>query len=76
MQTVIAMKDLRERLASIADMVEQGFSFTVIRRSKPSFIISPIQKKHKEEETYPLKKLIGSVSKGDLARNIDKDLYE
>ena len=35
----ISIKALRENLAEFADRVEQGESFRVIRRSKPSFYV-------------------------------------
>lgn len=38
----ISIKELRERLSEVADRVEQGESFRVIRRSKVSFIIMNI----------------------------------
>ena len=38
----ISIKELRENLASVADRVEKGESFRVIRRSKPSFFIMKI----------------------------------
>jgi antitoxin (DNA-binding transcriptional repressor) of toxin-antitoxin stability system len=74
MSTVIAMKDLRSRLAEIADLAEQGITFTVVRRSKPSFIITPVggisnTKKHAIED------LAGIVSVGNLANSIDDELY-
>ncbi len=75
MSTVIAMKDLRARLAEVADRVENGTTFTVIRRSKPSFFISPI-KLQREKKMYTLNDLAGTVSQGDLAKEIDTDLYE
>lgn len=74
MSTVIAMKDLRLRLAEIADLVEQGTTFTVIRRSKPSFFMAPIAQKPKKK-TYTIDDLIGAVSVENLAQNIDEELY-
>ena len=35
----ISIKELRENLSIVADRVEKGETFRVIRRSKPSFII-------------------------------------
>jgi antitoxin (DNA-binding transcriptional repressor) of toxin-antitoxin stability system len=40
--TTISIKELRMKLAEIADRVQQGENFTVIRRSKPSFTITQI----------------------------------
>jgi len=42
MPTDISIKELRENLSDIATRVEQGESFRVIRRSKPSFVIVSI----------------------------------
>lgn len=38
----ISIKELRENLADIADSVEQGKTYRVIRRSKPAFIIMKV----------------------------------
>ncbi|MDD5751215.1 MAG: type II toxin-antitoxin system prevent-host-death family antitoxin [Candidatus Peribacteraceae bacterium] len=45
----ISIKELRERLADVADRVEQGESYRVIRRSKPSFYIVKIDADVPEE---------------------------
>ncbi|MBP7114085.1 MAG: type II toxin-antitoxin system Phd/YefM family antitoxin [Candidatus Peribacteraceae bacterium] len=45
----ISIKELRENLASIADRVEKGESYRVIRRSKPSFYILKIDSEAPEE---------------------------
>ena len=41
--TIIAMQDIRESLASIADRVEKGESFVVVRNSRPVFRILPVE---------------------------------
>ncbi len=46
----ISIKDLRAHLADIADNVEKGESYRVIRRSKPSFIIMKIDAEFPEEQ--------------------------
>ena len=46
----ISIKELRTNLADIADRVESGESFRVIRRSKPSFIIMKIDADGLEDE--------------------------
>lgn len=38
----ISIKELREHLSEVADRVEKGESYRVIRRSKPSFYIVKI----------------------------------
>lgn len=45
----ISMKELRAHLADVADRVEHGESFRVIRRSRPSFIIMNINAEVPEE---------------------------
>lgn len=45
----ISIKELRGNLASIADNVEKGESYRVIRRSKPSFYIVKIDTEVPEE---------------------------
>ena len=45
----ISMKELRAHLANVADRVEHGESFRVIRRSKPSFIIMNVNAEAPEE---------------------------
>ena len=38
----ISIKELRKQLSNVADRAEQGETFRVIRRSKPSFVIMKI----------------------------------
>ena len=45
----ISIKELRQNLSTVADRVEQGESFRVIRRSKPSFFIMKIDAEVPEE---------------------------
>jgi len=45
----ISIKELRENLSEIADRVEKGESYRVIRRSKPSFYILKIDAEAPEE---------------------------
>ncbi len=42
MDTLIAMQDIRNSLASIADRAEGGESFIVVRNSPPAFRIAPL----------------------------------
>lgn len=75
MNSIIAIKDLRDNLSDFADLAEAGRTFTVFRRSKPSFMISPVEQKE-IKKTYHISDLAGTVKTGNLAQNIDKDLYE
>lgn len=45
----ISIKELRQHLSKVADSVERGESFRVIRRSKPSFIIMNVNAEAPEE---------------------------
>jgi prevent-host-death family protein len=45
----ISIKELRSNLADIADRVEKGESYRVIRRSKPSFYLLKIDAEVPEE---------------------------
>lgn len=49
MSTIIGIKDFRKSLATIADDVMKGKTFTVMRRSKPAFVVKP----YKEEIDEP-----------------------
>lgn len=46
----ISIKELRAKLAEIADRAENGEAFRVIRRSKPSFIIMHIDDEDPTEQ--------------------------
>ena len=41
-QTIIGLRDLRENVMDYIKQVKKGKSFTVVRRSKPVFKISPV----------------------------------
>ena len=41
MDTIVAMRDIRQSLAAIADRAEKGETFVVIRKSRPVFRIEP-----------------------------------
>ena len=42
MAKIISIRDFRAQISDIADQVEEGESFIVLRRSKQSFKITPI----------------------------------
>jgi antitoxin (DNA-binding transcriptional repressor) of toxin-antitoxin stability system len=46
----ISIKELRTHLATIADSVEKGESYRVIRRSKPSFYLLKIDAEAPDEQ--------------------------
>lgn len=41
---IVGLKDLRDNMETYIKQVEKGKSFTVVRRSKPVFRISPANK--------------------------------
>ncbi|HBA82871.1 MAG TPA: hypothetical protein DCZ95_02140 [Verrucomicrobia bacterium] len=43
MTKIIAMQDIRTSLAAIADEVEKGTRFIVVRNSKPAFQLTPVE---------------------------------
>jgi antitoxin (DNA-binding transcriptional repressor) of toxin-antitoxin stability system len=49
MSTLISIKDFRHSLAAIANAVEKGESFLVMRRSKPAFLVKPFEESDEEE---------------------------
>ncbi len=44
-QKIIGLKELRENMQTYIAQVEKGNSFTVVRRSRPIFTISPLDQK-------------------------------
>ncbi|MDO8571580.1 MAG: hypothetical protein Q7R79_02790 [bacterium] len=43
MKKIVGLKDLRENIDVYVGKVQKGESFTVVRRSKPLFTISPVE---------------------------------
>ena len=50
MNTIIGLKELREQTEKYITAVGKGKSFTVVRRSRPIFRISPADKESEWEE--------------------------
>ncbi|MGC1176786.1 MAG: type II toxin-antitoxin system prevent-host-death family antitoxin, partial [Candidatus Saccharimonadales bacterium] len=48
--TIIGLKELRQNASQIAERAQKGERFTVVKRSKPVFNISPIQTTSDTEE--------------------------
>ena len=42
MNTIVGLKELRENMGEYVAAVEKGKSFTVVRRSRPIFKITPV----------------------------------
>lgn len=43
--TIIGLKELRQNATQIAERVENGESFIVVKRSKPVFKLTPVDQK-------------------------------
>jgi len=50
--TIIGMKELRQHASQIAERAQKGEHFTVVKRSKPVFTISPPENENMELETW------------------------
>ena len=46
MENIIGLKNFRENLANFVEKINKGQSFTVLKRSKPLFRVSPIDEKN------------------------------
>lgn len=42
MSTIIGLKELRDNMDAIAERTKQGESFTVVKRSRPIFELTPV----------------------------------
>lgn len=51
MQNIIGLRDLRENMDKYLTQIERGKSFTVVRRSRPMFKISPLSEDNERWET-------------------------
>lgn len=56
-KTMVGVKDLRENLEDYIKKINSGASFTVIRRSKPVFKISPVDEGGDWEEVVDFTKI-------------------
>ncbi len=56
-KTIVGVKDLREHLQDYIKKISNGASFTVIRRSKPVFTISPVDEDENWEEVVDFTKI-------------------
>lgn len=52
MSTIIGLKELREQTNEIITRVEKGESFTVVKRSKPVFRLSPATNDNDNIDTW------------------------
>lgn len=56
-KTIVGVKELRENLENYIIQINKGASFTVVRRSKPVFNISPIVADDNWEEVVDFTKI-------------------
>lgn len=49
MENIIGVKELRQNLSKYTEKINQGYSFIVLKRSKPLFKISPFNGEAWEE---------------------------
>jgi len=56
-KTIIGVKELRENLESYVNKINKGMSFTVVKRSKPVFNITPIEVDENWEEVVDFTKI-------------------
>lgn len=57
METIIGLKDLRQKMSKYAKKVEEGKSFIVVKRSKPLFKIVPLGEEGQWEEVVDFTKI-------------------
>lgn len=57
METIIALKDLRQKMSEYAQQVSKGRSFIVVKRSKPLFKIVPLVEEEEWEEVIDFTKI-------------------
>ena len=51
MKNIVGLKELRNNIDSYISKIEKGESFTIVRRSKPVFKISPVLSDDEKWET-------------------------
>ncbi|HBW73699.1 MAG: hypothetical protein UX10_C0012G0007 [Candidatus Magasanikbacteria bacterium GW2011_GWA2_45_39] len=56
-KTIVGVKELRENLDTFIAQINKGVSFTVVKRSKPVFIIMPITANEEWEEVSDFTKI-------------------
>ncbi|MBI5230333.1 MAG: type II toxin-antitoxin system Phd/YefM family antitoxin [Candidatus Magasanikbacteria bacterium] len=55
--TIVGVKELRENLDTFIAQINKGARFTVVRRSKPVFIITPVTADEEWEEVADFTKI-------------------
>jgi len=70
MENIIGLKELRQNVAKYARKVQAGESFTVFKRSKPLFKITPIDDEQWEEVVDFTKLHRGGVAIDDILKRL------
>ncbi len=50
--TIIGLKELRQNASNIAERAQKGERFTVVKRSKPMFMITPPQEENTDLDSW------------------------
>jgi len=87
MSTVISIKDFRQSLAAIADAIAGGETFTVMRRSRPAFVVRPFEEDEElqwktaidftengKKKGIPAKKLLKAMNKFEKKYGSDRKI--
>jgi prevent-host-death family protein len=75
MENIIGIKQLHQELKQVADRVQEGSTYIVVKNSKPVFRIVPIDRG--QHAKYCLKDLDQARFRGskNLSKDIDKTIY-
>jgi antitoxin (DNA-binding transcriptional repressor) of toxin-antitoxin stability system len=76
MATIIPMQTIRQSLATIAKRAEEGEEFIVIRNSRPSFKIVPVEGGKKEYSSEVPVQTLRDITREIDAVDKDKKLSE
>ena len=73
MNNIVGLRDLRENINDYIDQVRKGHSFTVVRRSKPVFNITPPEEESQWETVVDFTKIKkGGILIDDVIKAIKK----
>ncbi len=71
MKRIVGLKELRENINTYVTKVQKGQSFTVVRKSKPLFTISPVDTEDMWEEVIDFTKIRkGGVPIEDILKRL------
>jgi prevent-host-death family protein len=55
-QSIVGLREFREKTSEYLKEIEKGKSFTVFRRSEPLFVVSPVENDEQWEEVIDFTK--------------------